>query len=446
MNPEFQRNIWLELPPHRLVAMPAVLMLAFFAAWLAGGGISFSGAAQLLLTLLLIIWGGRLAAESVLNEVIGNTWDSQRMSAITPWEMAWGKLLGATAFMWYGAAWCLVAFLASPHGHILIVIRLLLAGAETQALALVLSMMLIRGEPASVRFQITVAQTLTLMAILPFLFFTVVNRPETIHWYGAAMSADLFITLSQLIFIGWTVLGVYQLMRGQLQYPTGPMNWLLFLVFAVGYLAGFDQFQHYAAGAGMPTTGVTRMYVGFCAAIALTYLCALVEPKSPERLMRWLALLGDRRVLHGARLSPTWVATLGVAVLAAGLTVICLVAAIGPSTPLPLEPLALIGAVLLFAVRDLAVFHYLALSSSSGGRGLLAIAVYLLGAYFMLPVLLSALRLDLLLPLLMPVAGAPPLLALIPPAVWVAAAMVLVRQRWVALLAANQESPTVGGA
>lgn len=444
MNPEFQRNLWLELPPHRLVAMPAVLVLAFFAAWLAGGSLSFAGAVQLLITLLLIVWGGRLAAESVLSELIGNTWDSQRMSAITPWEMAWGKLLGSTAFMWYGALWCLVAFLASPHGHFGTVIRLLLAGAEAQALALVLSMMLIRGEPASLRFQVTIAQTLTVLVMLPFLFFTVINRPDTVYWYGGALSADLFISLSQLVFIGWTVLGVYQLMRGQLQYPTRSVSWLLFVVFAVIYLAGFDHFLRYVATAGMPTAAITRLYVAFCAAIALTYLCALVEPKSPARLMRWLSLLGDKRVLHGARLTPTWVATLGISLLVAVLTVVNIIGINGAGAPLPAGPLSLILAVLLFAVRDLAMFHYLVLSNT-GGRGTLAIAVYLLAAYFLLPVLLSALRLDFLLPLVMPVAGAPPLLAVIPAFVWVVVALVVVKQRWAALLAESQEPQSLAG-
>ena len=440
MNPEFQRNLWLELPPHRLVAMPAVLMLAFFAAWMAGGSASFAGAAQLLIALLLIIWGGRLAAESVLNEMIGHTWDSQRMSAVTPWEMAWGKLAGSTAFMWYGSLWCFVAFIFSPHGHLITVIRLMLAGAEAQGLALVLSMMLIRGEPANLRFQVTVAQTLTVTAILPFLFFTVINRPETVHWYGSAVSADLFITLSQLLFIGWTVLGVYQLMRGQLQYPTRSVSWLLFVAFAVIYLAGFDHFLRYTANVGMPTAAVTRLYIAYCAAIALTYLCALVEPKSPARMMRWLSLLGDRRVLHGARVSPTWIATLGVAVVAAVVTVINIIGLNGAGAPLPAGPLSLIVAILMFALRDLAAFHYLVLSSHAGGRGSLAIAAYLLGAYFLLPVLMSAIGLEFLLPMVMPVVGAPPLLAVVPSTLWAIVAFVVVRQRWAALVVEAQEA------
>ncbi len=444
MNPEFQRNLWLELPPHRLVAMPAVLVLAFFAAWLAGGTLFFASAAQLLIGLLLIIWGGRLAAESVLNEVIGNTWDFQRMSAITPWEMAWGKLAGSTVFMWYGSLWCVVAFLASSHGHIGAVVRLLLAGAEAQALALVLSMILMRGEPTSLRFQVTMAQSLTFLVILPFLFFTVIHRPDIVHWYGATMSADAFILISQFIFIGWTVLGVYQLMRGQLQYPTRSVSWLLFVIFAVVYLAGFDYFLRFTGNVGMPSAAVTRLYVGFCAAIGLTYICALVEPKSPARLMRWLLLLGDKRMLHGARLAPTWIATLGVSLLVAVLTVVNIIGLNGAGAPLPAGPLSLIMAVLLFALRDIAVFHYLVLSSS-GGRGTLAIALYLLGAYFMLPVLVSSVRLDFLLPLVMPVAGAPPLLAVIPAMVWAAVALVVVKQRWATLLAEHQEPQNIAG-
>jgi len=240
MNPEFQRNLWLELPSHRLVAMPAVLVLVFFGAWLAGGSPSFAGAAQILIALLLIVWGSRLAAEAVLAEVIGHTWDSQRMSALGPWEMTWGKLLGSTVFMWYGCAWCVAAFIFSPHGDLTLLVRLLLAGLEAQALALLLSTVLIRGEPTSLRFQVTIAQTVTVVLVLPFLFYTLFNRPPTVHWYGFIIPFDVFVTVFQLAFIGWTILGAYQMLRTALQYSSGSLTWLMFVVFGVAFIAGFD--------------------------------------------------------------------------------------------------------------------------------------------------------------------------------------------------------------
>jgi len=112
MNPELRRNLWLELSTHRLVAMPAVLFLVFvlFASRNVGdwAEIVFTTAVGLFIV-IVPLWGTYKAAESVTDEVRDRTWDWQRLSALDPWRMTWGKLAGATAFTWYGAAICMVA-------------------------------------------------------------------------------------------------------------------------------------------------------------------------------------------------------------------------------------------------------------------------------------------------------------------------------------------------
>lgn len=429
MNPEFQRNLWLELPAHRLVAMPAVLLLVFFGAYMAGGSLSFAGAAQALIAVLLIVWGSRLSAESVLNEIIGHTWDAQRMSAISPWDMTWGKLLGSTAFMWYGAVWCVVAFVASPHGDSGLLVRLLLAGLQGQALALFLSMVLARGEPASLRFQVTIAQSLTVMVLLPFLFITMFHRPGVMHWYGMEPAFDAFVMLSQLAFIGWTVLGLYQNMRAELQYTTGPLTWLFFVVFSVIYVAGFDRLLDMTKGTGMPSPAIGRLFVAFCAAVFLTYVCALVEPKSVVRLRRWVGVLSSGRLSQGGQLAPAWIATGAVSLVLALLTVVNIVGVRSPDAPLPVASLSILAAVLCFAVRDLAVFHFLSLHNRSG-RGNLIIGLYMIGAYALLPMLFGSAKLTVLVPALVPTASATPEISVMPVAVEAIIAVVMVVQRW----------------
>ena len=104
MNPEFRRNMWLEFSLHRLIATPVVitLLLALVAAasnkdWLA----NLSGVSAWGFGLAVLLWGTQLVAASVSAEARERTWDTQRMSAIGPWAMTWGKLLGAPAFAWY---------------------------------------------------------------------------------------------------------------------------------------------------------------------------------------------------------------------------------------------------------------------------------------------------------------------------------------------------------
>jgi len=119
VNPELRRNFWSELTTHRVLAMPAVLLLAF------GAVASYAGrdwpeavgnAATVLFTVITLLWGARRAGASVTEEVRARTWDWQRLSALSPWEIALGKLAGAPSFAWYGGALCLAAMLLASGG------------------------------------------------------------------------------------------------------------------------------------------------------------------------------------------------------------------------------------------------------------------------------------------------------------------------------------------
>jgi len=108
MNPELQRNLWLEASPFRLVLIAGLVLLAFAAASVAPRGIgSTSTVALALYWFFAVLWGTRSAALSVVAEIRERTWDGQKLSSIGPWEMVWGKLFGATSANWFGALLCL---------------------------------------------------------------------------------------------------------------------------------------------------------------------------------------------------------------------------------------------------------------------------------------------------------------------------------------------------
>ncbi len=86
LNPEFRRYIWLEISPQRLIAMPAILGAIFLLLWVSGGDeIALRHWSLGIYLLLVLLWGPRLAASSVVSEIRARTWDWQRMSAIGPW-------------------------------------------------------------------------------------------------------------------------------------------------------------------------------------------------------------------------------------------------------------------------------------------------------------------------------------------------------------------------
>ncbi len=118
-----------------------------------------------------------------------------------------------------------------------------------------------------------------------------------------------------------------------------------------------------------------------------------------------------------------------VALVLGMLTAVNIIGLRPPSAPLPLAPLAQIGAILAFSIRDLAIFHYLTLYSRSG-RGELAIGIYLIFAYFLAPVLMSSARLDFLLPVLVPVPTSSAALAILPVLAEMLAAILVLVHRW----------------
>jgi hypothetical protein len=151
INPEFRRNLWLELTPSRLVGMPLVLGIFFFLAYTMDDkqyGDSVASTALILFGLLAFLWGIRLASETLISEIRDHTWDSQRMSVIGPWSMTWGKLLGSTIYPWYGSLICLFVYLTSQPslGLSLIETAVLMVGSGLlgQAVGLLSSLQAIR--------------------------------------------------------------------------------------------------------------------------------------------------------------------------------------------------------------------------------------------------------------------------------------------------------------
>src|SRR5690606_1070629 len=120
MNAELLRNAWLELTPSRLLLAPIVLGAIFLVVWYASerdvGAVA--SAAGSIYFVIALVWGSRRAANALADEVTGSTWDSQRMTALGPWSMAWGKFVGGTAYVWYAALIALAVSVAlDPFSH-----------------------------------------------------------------------------------------------------------------------------------------------------------------------------------------------------------------------------------------------------------------------------------------------------------------------------------------
>ena len=116
-NPEFKRNLWLSFSTHRLIGMPSLLALTFLAIILADQQDQVADnlytASISLFIFIVWLWGARNANATIVDELRDKTWDQQRMSALDPWTMTWGKLFGSTSFNWYGGLMCMAIIVTS---------------------------------------------------------------------------------------------------------------------------------------------------------------------------------------------------------------------------------------------------------------------------------------------------------------------------------------------
>jgi hypothetical protein len=306
MNPELRRNLWLELSLHRLVAMPVVLalVLGLVSARSSAPWPLVFDVALWILVALLHVWGARNAAEAVTDEVRDRTWDWQRLSSLGPWQMTWGKLLGATAFSWYGSAWCLVAMAMSR------MVDPREPPFAWSALGLVASALALHGAALASGLQAARkdARTMTragvlVLVVLAFVITFGIRGPWSVaqeaRWYGATFDRIPFLALSATAFAAWAVLAAYREMGRELKERALPWAYPAFGIFLGAYLAGFVETS--AAGHWYAFALFT-----FLVAMALVYFGLFADVTTATTLRRIVTCLRTRELRRALEAAPYW--------------------------------------------------------------------------------------------------------------------------------------------
>jgi hypothetical protein len=404
MNPEFRRNIWLELTTRRLVVMTAALALAFSAAALSGGSDFGPGnVAVALYYFIVVFWGSRNAALSVVGEIRDRTWDLQRLSSIGAGDMTWGKLFGSTIFNWYGGAICLAVILVNSFTHdgliaaALDLIYFVSLGVIVQAVALLASLVAVRRRQSHSHFEIFLYQLAGLLAAVAVFYIweaadpagsIITRKPPTdfIMWWGASLDARGFLLASLAMFTGWTFVGCYREMRRELQLRNGPLVWLAFLALIGIYVAGFDAWL--SRDTIMATWNVVALRLALAATAygALTYAMVLLEPKD-RVLYRWIGReIGSGRIGAALWNFQAWM----MAYLATFLVSAALIVWLGTGQA---AAQAMIASGVGFLTRDCAIF-VLFQTLSGKRRGDFGAVVTLIAIYALVPSILHGLDQD----------------------------------------------------
>lgn len=415
MNPEFKRNLWLSFSPYRLIGMPAVLGLVLAAIAINSGWSHLGSAASMLFIGIVWLWGTKNAAAAIGDEWREHTWDQQRMSALSPWEMTWGKLFGATLYNWYGGALCLLVLLLSdlpqdPFNTLCKALTLIAMGLLLNASALVLNLQLGQSALAQSR-----RGSFNLLLAIPALFampYLYEQHDSPILWWGMLFAPLQFQLLAGFFFAGCAVFAAWRLMQNALQVRTRPWAWPLFACLLTGFLTGFNHDN-------LPV-------LGLIISASMTYVTLFSEPNGITVWRRVLSRLqaknSDAVLMH----LPLWPTTLLLSFAFA------LLATAYPQTsdlaPASAAPLA----IALMVLRDSAICLFFAFSPNTR-RATATSLLYLVVINGLLPFLAHSSGLNTLAYFIMPVSHPVALNGILVSLIHAAMALALVRWRWQAL-------------
>lgn len=464
-NPELRRNIWLDFSIHRIVLTPIILGLVVYLAYLGksslGEDIAFYSAC-----FFMFIWGPRLASETVIEEVNNNTWDFQRQSAISPWSMTLGKWLGSTLFTWYGASIALFLYvilhymnpmplastfpeaiqnavqakLASIKTPLAVEISILvMGGLLTQAFALLLSIQIlpqIRHEHSNKTFRYFFFASVSGMIATSMFLGAQSNTTNTFTWHHMQVNAAGFYALSCVLFLGWTIIGLYRSFSKELQYNNIPWVWLAFNLFCMGYFSGFGTVMSENTQSTllekMPNVELllqtAPFYVAFTIASLLCYFALFTDSLNSIRYRRLLTRFNESNIQETLQQLPWWP-------ISYALTIIAGILAVVMSTQLTLKDFSmsiLILTSVLFMLRDILLVHYFFLGNNPK-RAQSAAILYLALLWIMFPMLLGLLHAEGLYPALLPSWGQNTALALGSLLVQIGLLGFLCRSRWQAI-------------
>jgi len=428
MNPEFRRQLWLQFSTTRLIVLPMLLAASFIAVYVnvsSAPAAPLAATAMLLFAVLVLGMGTIAAGASVMDEIADRTWDQQRMSAMQPWAMTWGKLAGASAYGWYGGALCLLVALPSVWvaEPLAVVLRWALlgclAGVFLQALLIAINLQLLKTSSR-------VSRRSGMWALLLILLWggglvlESLRRVNHIGWWNQAFEKLDFALASLALFAVCALVAAWRSMSEVLAVRKLPWGWPALALVATVYISGFGWTQR------LPVLGA----VGLSVCAVLTYFALLTEPQQRplwQRLVNAALGMQWRTVLLQL---PRWPTTLVLAIPFAVMTAM----ALNPNTAVPwtlsnavlLQPIAFA----LLLGRDCALALFFAFSPQTR-RPVMAFAVLMLVLYAILPWLMRALGGPVLAGLALPLLGNSAL-SVVVAAGHLGLALWLLRWRWLA--------------
>ncbi|HTK84214.1 MAG TPA: hypothetical protein VL625_03935 [Patescibacteria group bacterium] len=400
-NPELDRNLWTEFSWGRVIGGPIVIagLVWFFGSHEIDVPKTIIGTVQSMAYAVLYLWGCHSIAGALPSEMRNQSWDLQRMSALSSWSITWGKLLGPASYQWYCTFVMLLIYLAcvmvqhpGPIQFAKLVIEVpavfLACGFLAHGVSFLCS---INTSMARHDFFSTLIGagfgSFALISALQYVGYNtgagyIMQLPPAMHWNGMLVDQSHLAFGSIAFFSFWAVMGAQRMIRARLQYKNTPIMWALFQVTFLIYVTGF--FDQLAIFAEKETIAMSKATFCFFFLAFSTYIGAFSNADNLSGYKRLAAAYRKQATMDFFTALPPWV------VSAAGMIpALAAVFVFAPGEMLAghkqgLEMLCL--SVTFLVVRDSAVFHLLFLSGRIRHVGFYLL-VYMFLLYFLLPIM-----------------------------------------------------------
>lgn len=410
LNPEFHRYLWLNFSPFRLIIMPLVLVSILYIAALSDLKIwpaTVFRSAINLYGIIIFLWGNYAAAAALSKDMQAQTWDFQKMSALSPWQLTIGKLFGATSYVWYGGIILLIIVAATysmdetieHYGTmyslyptaVLPIAYLIFAGIIGHATAMLVGInnLCRKGNTGTIGPFLAgmIASSMVINGSIGYdlAIHQSTHFPE-IKWYIFVMPLDVFLIASNVYCLTCLITGVQRGLREELQYKNSPGVLTLFLASLCIYSAGiFDTIPHANPTTLYQPTIAMRLALCFFIILPCTYLMVLAEAKKIHKYARWWYAFQNKEWKRVWLNTPGWVGCLALLLpIYAVLNILAANAASSIDENFKITTITLTTACILFMVRDGLIVHTIAISQIDRHKSFV-IALYYALIYGLLP-------------------------------------------------------------
>ena len=386
-NAEFVRQLWLNCTHSAVLWTLGIAGLLCVVPYAVAGAQAMAILTSSALWITLLFYGAYLAGNSLRQELQQKTWDWQRMSSLTPWQMSWGKWLGATAPAWlYAACFITAGLLAqslSPHANQMTGSNIAMAvvwGMAAQVWVMN-AVLLSWSDKGSFGWRRAMMLPVLMVFLIPsrviqHVWQRIAHEEDHAIWWFFSLSPVQSVVLVGSALTALGLLGVWRQLSQRLDVPTLPWAWPAGIAGLALLLAGF-----------FPITLSSALSWLSCIAFMATAYIALHSMDNGLQQWREVQWHSTRGQWKGAWQSlPLWPVSWLLGVVAAVIWMLVP----GRTESFPVSSAWLVALVGLHLLRDALILTGFSLMSGKLRSPLAAFSIAWLALNVLLPLLLGS--------------------------------------------------------